>query len=263
MIHQLNKEAMKLHNQTAVVTGGASGIGRAISTLFAEEGARVLILDYHLEQAQAVAGELNERGLQADAFECDVSDTRQVESCFSGLPAPIDILVNNAGVSHIGTLEQTSEEDFDRVYRVNVKGIFNCSRAVITQMKERKKGVILNMASVASHIGIPDRFAYSMSKGAVLTMTWSIASDYVDHNIRCNCIAPARVHTPFVDDYLAKNYPGREKEMYDTLSRTQPVGRMGTPEEVARVALFLCSEDASFLTGTSYPVDGGFLSIKR
>jgi NAD(P)-dependent dehydrogenase (short-subunit alcohol dehydrogenase family) len=120
-------------------------------------------------------------------------------------------------------------------------------------------GVIVNMASIASLIGIPDRFAYSMTKGAVLTMTKSIAVDYVKRGIRCNCICPARVHTPFVDGYLAANYPGREEEMYRVLSEYQPIGRMGTPEEVAALALYLCSNEASFVTGQAYPIDGGVL----
>lgn len=254
---------MKLKNLTSVVTGGASGIGKAICEHFAEEGAHVVILDRNGDQAENLAGRLRGEGHSAGAYECDVSDYAQVESVYRSLKQPVDIQVNNAGVSHIGNLEQTSEEDFDRVFRVNVKGVYNCSRAVIGQMGERRSGVILNMASVASHTGIPERFAYSMSKGAVLTMTLSIAADYIDHNIRCNCIAPARVHTPFVDDYLSKNYPGKEEEMYDKLAATQPIGRMGEPEEVARLAGYLCSEEASFITGTSFPIDGGFLNIKK
>lgn len=254
---------MKLDQRTAVVTGGASGIGKAICERFAEEGAHMIILDRDAEQAEQLAGTLRRRSLSAEAHACDVADHDQVMKTFASFDRPVDILVNNAGVSHIGNLQKTTEEAMDRIYRVNVKGVYNCSRAVIDQMVERKSGVILNLASIVSHIGIPDRFAYSMSKGAVLTMTWSIACDYIDHNIRCNCIAPARVHTPFVDDYLKNNYPGKEKEMFETLSKTQPIGRMGKPEEIARLALFLCSDDASFITGTSYPIDGGFLTLKR
>jgi 2-keto-3-deoxy-L-fuconate dehydrogenase len=173
----------------------------------------------------------------------------------------IDILVNSAGVAHVGTVEQTSEEDFERVYSVNVKGVYNCLRAGVAAMKG-KGGAILNIASVASSIGIADRFAYSMSKGAVLTMTYSVARDYVDHKIRCNSIAPARIHTPFVDGFLARSYPGREREMFEQLSRSQPIGRMGRPEEVAELALFLCSDAAGFITGSNYAIDGGFVSLK-
>jgi len=163
-------------------------------------------------------------------------------------------------VSHIGNVEGTTEDDFDRVYRVNVKGYYNCIRACIGQMKSGG-GVILNMASVAGSAGLADRFAYSTSKGAVIAMTYSVARDYIAHHIRCNCISPARVHTPFVDGYLRENYPGREQEIYDQLAKTQPIGRMGEPEEVASLSLFLCSDAASFITGVDYPLDGGFLNL--
>jgi 2-keto-3-deoxy-L-fuconate dehydrogenase len=173
----------------------------------------------------------------------------------------LDILLNNAGVSHVGNAENTTEEDFDRVLRVNVKGYYNCLRAVIGHMTAGGGGVILNMASVAGSAGIADRFAYSTSKGAVIAMTYSVARDYISCGIRCNCISPARVHTPFVDDYLRKNYPGREREMYDKLAATQPIGRMGEPEEVASLALYLCSDAAAFITGTNYVLDGGFMNL--
>jgi 2-keto-3-deoxy-L-fuconate dehydrogenase len=170
----------------------------------------------------------------------------------------IGILVNNAGISHIGKLEDTGEQDFDRVFGVNVKGYYNCMRAVIGHMMGRGGGVILNLASVAAWAGLADRFAYSMSKGAVIAMTYSVARDYLAHNIRCNCISPGRVHTPFVDGYLRKNYPGREKEMFEKLANTQPIGRMGQPDEIAALAQFLCSDEAAYITGTDYPIDGGF-----
>ena len=167
--------------------------------------------------------------------------------------------MNNAGIAHVGTIEQTRPEDLDRLYAVNVRGVFLCSKAAVTIMLQHGGGVIVNMASIASLVGVPERFAYSMTKGAVLTMTMSIALDYVKRGIRCNCICPARVHTPFVDGYLAKHYPGREAEMMRTLSEYQPIGRMGTPEEVAYLALYLCSDEASFVTGQAYPIDGGVL----
>ena len=173
----------------------------------------------------------------------------------------LDILVNNAGVSAIRNVEETTEEDFDRVYSVNVTGVYNGLRAGVRAMK-RSGGAIVNMASVVSRVGVPDRFAYSMSKGAVLTMTYSVACDYVDAGIRCNAIAPGRVHTPFVDDYLATHYPGRESEMYERLSKTQPIGRMGTPDEIAGLALYLCSNEAAFITGAIFPIDGGFVTVK-
>jgi 2-keto-3-deoxy-L-fuconate dehydrogenase len=174
----------------------------------------------------------------------------------------VHILVNSAGIAQIAKLENTTEQDFDRVYRVNVKGTYNCMHACIGHMKERGGGVILNMASVAGSVGLADRFAYSASKGAVLAMTYSVARDYLQHNIRCNSISPARVHTPFVDNYLRNNYPGREAEMFDVLSRAQPIGRMGQPREIAFLALYLCSDEASFVTGSDYPIDGGFFTLR-
>jgi len=169
--------------------------------------------------------------------------------------------VNNAGISHIGTVETTTEEDFDRVLRVNVKGFYNCAKACVGPMKAGGGGVILNMASIAGSAGLADRFAYATSKGAVIAMTYSLARDYLASNIRCNCISPARIHTPFVDGFLQRNYPGREAEVFERLSKAQPVGRMGEPEEVASLALFLCSDEAAFITGVDYPLDGGFLNL--
>jgi NAD(P)-dependent dehydrogenase (short-subunit alcohol dehydrogenase family) len=173
----------------------------------------------------------------------------------------IDILVNNAGIAHIGNAESTTEEDFDRIYRVNVKGVFNCMQAVIPVMKSRKRGVILNMSSIAAQLGLSDRFAYSMSKGAVYAMSLSVAKDYLKEGIRCNTISPARVHTPFVDGFIQKNYAGREEEIFQKLSQSQPIGRMGKPAEVAALALYLCSDEAAFITGSDYPIDGGFITL--
>ncbi len=195
---------------------------------------------------------------------CDVSDQSQVKNLFSELFARerIHILVNNAGVSHIGTVESTTEPDFDRLVRVNVKGFYNCMHAVVPHMRDNGGGVILNMASIAGSAGLADRFGYSMTKGAVIAMTYSVARDYLAHNIRCNCISPARVHTPFVDDYLKKSYPGHEQEMFAKLAKAQPIGRMAEPAEVASLALFLCSDQASFITGADYPLDGGFFNLR-
>jgi 2-keto-3-deoxy-L-fuconate dehydrogenase len=253
----------RLDDKVAVVTGGGSGIGRAIAKRFAANGAAVRILDLNLKDAEETVRHIAENGGQAAAFACDVTEQAKVKEVFSQIFAreKVKILVNNAGVSHIGNVESTTEADFDRVFRVNVKGYYNCMHPCVGHMKANGGGVILNMASIAGSAGLGDRFAYSMSKGAVIAMTYSVAKDYVQYNIRCNCISPARVHTPFVDDYLKKNYPGREQEMYETLAKTQPLGRMGEPEEVAALALFLCSDDASFVTGTDYPLDGGFLRL--
>ena len=254
----------RLDQRTALVTGAGSGIGRAIAIRFARAGARVAVLDLAGSAARETVSEIKSAGDNAIATQCDVTQQRQVDDAFRAVRddlGAIDILVNSAGIAHVGTIEQTSEEDLDRVYAVNVKGVYNCLRAGIAAMKERG-GVILNIASVASSIGIPDRFAYSMSKGAVLTMTYSIARDYVHQRIRCNCIAPGRIHTPFVDGFLARSYPGRETEVFEQLSQTQPIGRMGRPDEVAELALFLCSDAGAFITGSNYAIDGGFVTLK-
>ena len=254
----------RLDGKVAIVTGGASGIGRAIALRFAANGAAVRIADINLKEAEATAKQITDAGGMATANACDVTDQLQVREIFNGIFAKerVGILVNNAGISHVGTVESTTEKDFDRLFRVNVKGVYNGIVACIGHMKENGGGVILNMASIAGSAALADRFAYSMTKGAVIAMTYSVAKDYVQHNIRCNCISPARVHTPFVDDYVQKNYQGRESETYEKLAKSQPIGRMGKPEEVASLALFLCSDEAAFVTGADYPMDGGFFNLR-
>ncbi len=251
-----------LKNKVAIVTGGGSGIGKAISLTFAEQGAKVHILDFNIDAAQEIVTEIKEKGNLAAAHKCDVSDTKNVQNIIENITKEekIDILVNNAGIAHVGNIEAVEENDLDKLYQVNIKGVYNCIKAAIPSLKNGG-GVILNLASIASVVGITDRFAYSMTKGAVLTMTYSIAKDYITDGIRCNCIAPGRVHTPFVDGFIKKNYPGKEEEMFDKLSKTQPIGRMGSTQEIADLSLFLCSEEASFITGTNYPIDGGFITL--
>jgi NAD(P)-dependent dehydrogenase (short-subunit alcohol dehydrogenase family) len=255
------KKMFRLDDRRAVITGAGSGIGKAIAITFAAQGARVSILERDEVAGEATVAEILAAGGVADSLPCDVSDRASVEQVFGRLAAQgrIDILVNNAGISHIGTATSTSEADLDRIYAVNVKGVYLCSKAALPGMVDAGRGVILNLASIASLIGLVDRFAYSMSKGAVLTMTRSIAVDYIKQGIRCNCICPARVHTPFVDGYLRDSYPGREQEMFRTLSEYQPIGRMAEPHEVAALALYLCSDEAAFITGQAYPIDGGVL----
>jgi NAD(P)-dependent dehydrogenase (short-subunit alcohol dehydrogenase family) len=240
----------RLAGKVAIVTGGASGIGAAIAARFRDEGADVAVLDL------ADGADLR----------CDVTDQAAVDTAFDRLVADrgqLDVLVNSAGVAHVGTVATTTEADLDRIYAVNVKGVANCLRAGTRHMAERGGGAILNVASIASVVGIPDRFAYSMSKGAVLTMTYSVATDFIDAGIRCNAISPARVHTPFVDRFLADSYPGREAEMFATLAATQPIGRMATPEEIAGIATYLCSDEAAFVTGSNHLIDGGFTGVHR
>lgn len=252
-----------LKGKTAIVTGGGSGIGKAISKTFAGQGAKVHILDFNKKGADRTVKEIEQANNKAVAHLCDVSNQKNVNEIIQEIAdnETIDILVNNAGIAHVGNLENTEEADLDRLYKVNIKGVYNCSKACIGPFKKNDGGVILNLASVASSAGLFDRFAYSMTKGAVLTMTYSVAKDYVKDNIRCNCISPGRVHTPFVDGFLAKNYPGKEAEMFENLANTQPIGRMGKPEEIADLALYLCSDEAGFITGTDYPIDGGFLKL--
>lgn len=254
-----------LKNKTALITGGASGIGLAIAKTFAQAGASVHILDLNQDQGEKAVGEIQQAGGQATSHAVDVSNQQQTVALVNQIAGqgPIHILVNNAGVSHIGTVETTSEADFDRIFRINIKGVYNCLYATIPHLKANGGGVVLNMASIAATLGIPDRFAYSMSKGAVLTMTLSVAKDYLKENIRCNCISPARVHTPFVDGFIAKTYPGREAEMFEKLSKTQPIGRMAEPEEIGALALYLCSDEAGFITGCDYPIDGGFTRLNN
>ncbi|HVZ55876.1 MAG TPA: SDR family oxidoreductase [Chitinophagaceae bacterium] len=249
-----------LTNKTAVITGGGSGIGQAISLLFARQGARVHILELSESQGRETAVAITRAGGTAVVHACDVVNQQAVRSVFEQI-GPVDILVNNAGIASIGKADTTPEEEFDRVMQVNVKGAYNCIRAAIPRLRQAGGGVILNMCSVAATTGLADRFAYSTSKGAIYAMTLSVAKDYIGENIRCNSISPARVHTPFVDGYLKKNYPGREQEMFDKLSRTQPIGRMGQPAEIAQLALFLCSGEAGFITGCDYPIDGGFTRL--
>ena len=255
--------AFRLNNKVALVTGGASGIGHAIALCFAENGAAIRIVDLNEAAAQETAEQIQKLGGSATAHLCDVTNASQTREAFKeilGL-SQVDILVNSAGVSHVGRLDNTGDDDFERVFRVNVLGTHRAMREVIQPMAAQGGGVILNLASIAANAGLEDRYAYSMSKGAVRSMTFSVARDYLHHNIRCNSISPARVHTPFVDGFIKKNYAGKEAEAFAKLSALQPIGRMAQPCEVAMLALYLCSDEAGFVTGTDYPLDGGFFNL--
>ena len=251
-----------LKNKSAVVTGGGSGIGKAIATIFAKQGATVHIIELNEDNAVQAVKDIETTGKNATAHSCDVSNQQRVKDVFTAI-GTIDILVNCAGIANVGKADTTTEEDFTKVFNVNVKGTYNCLHEIIPIFKNNNGGAILNVASIAALVGIPDRFAYSMSKGAVFAMTLSVAKDYLHDNIRCNSISPARVHTPFVDGFIAKNYPGREIEMFGKLSKSQPIGRMGTVDEVAALALYLCSDEAGFITGNDYPIDGGFIKLNN
>lgn len=251
-----------LQNKKAVITGGGSGIGRAIAALFAKQGAEVHIIDLSIESAQEAVDEIKKAGGKVFSYACNVSSQADVKAVFEKI-GNINILINNAGIANVGKADTTSETDFDRVMDVNVKGVYNCLFAAIPQFRLSNGGVILNMASIAAWVGISDRFAYSTAKGAVMAMTLSVARDYLSENIRCNSISPARVHTPFVDGFISKNYAGKEEEMFEKLSKSQPIGRMGKPDEIAALALYLCSEEAGFITGCDYPIDGGFIKLNN
>tara|TARA_B100000035_G_scaffold193467_1_gene165133 strand:+ start:2775 stop:3554 length:780 start_codon:yes stop_codon:yes gene_type:complete len=257
----------KFKNQTAIVTGGGKGIGQAIAKRFANESAQVAIWDADEIAGEETVQDILTNGHAAHFFKCDITDEESIQNALSAVREKFgtpNILINNAGIANVGTATTTSVEDFDKVMEVNAKGMFLCLRNIIPVMVENKSGVIMNLASIASRLGIADRFAYSASKGAVLAMTLSVARDYVDRGIRCNCICPGRVHTPFVDGFLKKYYPEENdrEEKFDELSKYQPIGRMGEPEEIANIASFLCSAEASFITGGAYDIDGGVMSLK-
>ena len=253
-----------LSGKTAIVTGAVSGIGFAIAMRLSAAGAEVHVLDINQSTVDDAVAKLN-RGRQLKhkcvGHACNVASESAVKAAFSAVCSAgrrIDILICNAGISSVGTVLQTSEAEMERVYKVNVLGVFLCLKYGVERMlADGKGGAIVNLASIASLVGLADRFAYSMTKGAVLTMTRSVAVDYVKKNIRCNCVCPGRIHTPFVDGFLKKNYPGREAEMFAKLAAYQPVGRMGKPEEVAALIHYLVSDESSFVTGAAYPIDGG------
>jgi NAD(P)-dependent dehydrogenase (short-subunit alcohol dehydrogenase family) len=251
-----------LHNKTVLITGAGSGIGKATSLILSKMGATVFIADINTINAEVVKDEIIKNGGSAETIIFNVALANEVSNAFSQIKK-LDILINSAGISHIGNAETTTESDFENVFNINVKGSFNCIHEAIPKMKSIGGGVIINMSSIAAKVGLSERFAYSMSKGAVYAMTLSVAKDYINDNIRCNCISPARVHTPFVDDFISKQYPGKEIEVFEKLSKSQPIGRMGNANEIAALILYLCSDEAAFITGSDFPIDGGFVTLNN
>jgi NAD(P)-dependent dehydrogenase (short-subunit alcohol dehydrogenase family) len=246
----------RLAGKHALVTGAGSGIGRAIALRLAAEGAHVTIFEARAEAGETTAMEIRAAGGAARVLAVDVSDTEAMRAAFEQCEK-LHLLVNNAGISHVGNVLDTTAADLDRVYSVNVKGVYHGLHFGVPRLLASGGGAIVNLASIVSKIALQDRFAYGMSKGAVLTMTLSVARDFVQRGIRCNCVCPGRVRTPFVDGFLAKNYPGQEKEMLAKLAAAQPIGRMGEPAEIAGLVAFLLSEEAAFITGSAYDIDGG------
>ena len=254
-----------LKGKNAIVTGAGSGIGQSTAIAFAKQGAYVSVLEINIEAANETVEKIRINGGQADASECDVTQHDQVQEVFDKIATEhggLDCLVNNAGIAHVGNILNTNEKDFDRVMNVNLKGVFNCLKSGVRQMIKSGGGAIVNIASTVSTMAINDRLAYSTSKGGVLAMTYSVAKDYLQDKIRCNAIQPGRIHTPFVDGFIEKNYPENKEEIFRKLSEYQPIGRMGKPEEVAAMAVFLCSDEASFITGSPFAVDGGTLYVR-
>jgi NAD(P)-dependent dehydrogenase (short-subunit alcohol dehydrogenase family) len=253
----------RLEKKIAFVTGAGSGIGESIARLFAQQGAHVVLADLREDAAQQVAREIQEAGGSARVQLLDVAEEYQVKAAIeqvAALEGRLDILVNNAGISHVGSLLETSLEDWERLMRVNARGVFLCAREGVRQMLAQSPhgGTIINMASVSAMIGIERRLPYCASKGAVLALTRSIAIDFAMQGIRCSAICPGTVQTPFVEGYLARNFVGHEDEVRQQLHARQPIGRMGQPDEIAYAALYLASDEAAFVTGSAFVIDGGW-----
>jgi 2-keto-3-deoxy-L-fuconate dehydrogenase len=248
-----------LTGKIVLVTGAASGIGEAIAFTLAKAGAVVYVADIDEANGRRVSEEIKSEGGQAFFLKLDVAENHEclnaAETVFKN-HGKLDVLVNNAGIGHVGTIQQTTAEDLDRLYSVNVRGMFNLTKAFVSQMIERKHGVIVNVASIGGVVAIRDRLAYCTMKFAVVGLTKCLALDHALDGIRANCICPGRVETPFVKARISE-YADPEKA-YREMAATQAVGRMGTPEEIAASVLYLASDEAEFVTGTALVIDGGF-----
>ncbi|HXR78727.1 MAG TPA: SDR family oxidoreductase [Bryobacteraceae bacterium] len=241
----------RLDGKVALVTGGASGIGEATVRTLAEAGAKVLIVDIDKKGAESL-----QSGLPgSSAYQCDITDESHVTKLFEQIEK-LDILINNAGIGLVGGVEETALLDFQRLFRVNVEGTFLVTRAAI-QLLVSSHGSIVNIGSVAGLVGVKRRFAYCATKGAVVAMTRQLAVDYPTQ-FRVNCIAPGTVDTPFVEGYLEKYHKLEKEKVRAELNMRQPIGRLGRPEEIARLALYLCSPAAEFMNGAVIPIDGGW-----
>ena len=252
-----------LSERIACVTGAGSGIGAAIAEVFAKAGAHVVVSDINEEAGKQTAEKIRRESGKAEFGRIDVSSAESAEKLASEIHARhgrLDILVNNAGIGHVGTMVQTKAEDLDRLYAVNVRGVFNVTKAFLSQMIERKSGNVINLASIGGVVGIRDRLAYCTTKFAVVGLTKSMALDHATDGIRVNCICPGRVETPFVSARL-KEYPDPEKA-YREMAATQALGRMGKPEEIAHAALYLACDESAFVTGTAFLIDGGWSAGK-
>jgi len=256
-------DMFSLNGKIACVTGAGSGIGAAIAEIFAKAEAQVVVSEINEAAGKETVDRIRKNGGKAEFHPLDVSSAESADELAKEIHAQhrrLDILVNNAGIGHVGTMLQTKAEDLDRLYAVNVRGVFNVTKAFLPGMIERKSGNVINLASIGGVVGIRDRLAYCTTKFAVVGLTKSMALDHALDGIRVNCICPGRVQTPFVSARL-QEYPDPEKA-YREMAGTQALGRMGTPEEIANAALYLASDESAFVTGTAFLIDGGWSAGK-